>query len=113
MEISDFSYWLWPALSLAVYLWLWTLLRYCRFTSKAHTSASEPIDRPAEAEDELKKSMPCRNRGVPGIPRNWFVLWATWKETHNLKWVLTSLLMSLITASMITFLVYQGDSYRV
>jgi ferrous iron transport protein B len=35
-------------------------------------------------------------------------VWATWKETHSLKWTLMSLLVPLVTASMITLLVYQG-----
>jgi len=35
-------------------------------------------------------------------------VWATWKETRSLKWTLMSLLVSLVTASAITFLVYQG-----
>lgn len=35
-------------------------------------------------------------------------VWATWKETRSLKWLLMSLLVSLTTASVITFIVYQG-----
>ncbi|MEA3345681.1 MAG: ferrous iron transport protein B [Chloroflexota bacterium] len=35
-------------------------------------------------------------------------VWATWKETRSLKWTLMSLLVPLVTASVITFLVYQG-----
>jgi len=35
-------------------------------------------------------------------------VWATWKETHSLKWTLASLLVSLATASVITLLVYHG-----
>jgi len=35
-------------------------------------------------------------------------VWATWKETRSLKWTLMSLLVSLLTASVITLLVYQG-----
>jgi ferrous iron transport protein B len=35
-------------------------------------------------------------------------LWATWKETRSIKWTLMSLLVSLVMASAITFLVYQG-----
>lgn len=35
-------------------------------------------------------------------------VWATWKETGSLKWTLMSLLVSLVTASVITFVVYQG-----
>ena len=35
-------------------------------------------------------------------------IWATWKETRSLKWLLLSLLVSLTTASVITFIVYQG-----
>ena len=35
-------------------------------------------------------------------------VWATWKETRSLKWMLMSLLVSLVTASTITFLVYHG-----
>lgn len=35
-------------------------------------------------------------------------VWATWKETRSLKWILISLLVSLTTASVITFIVFQG-----
>lgn len=35
-------------------------------------------------------------------------VWATWKETRSIKWTLTSLLVSLLTASVITLVVYQG-----
>jgi ferrous iron transport protein B len=35
-------------------------------------------------------------------------VWATWKETRSLKWMLMSLLVPLVTASVITFAVYQG-----
>jgi ferrous iron transport protein B len=35
-------------------------------------------------------------------------VWATWKETHNVKWTLMSLVVPLVTASAITFLVYEG-----
>ncbi len=35
-------------------------------------------------------------------------VWATWKETRSFKWLLMSLLVSLTTASIITFIVYQG-----
>jgi ferrous iron transport protein B len=35
-------------------------------------------------------------------------VWATWKETRSLKWTLLSLLVPLVTASLITFVVYQG-----
>jgi ferrous iron transport protein B len=35
-------------------------------------------------------------------------VWATWKETHSLKWTLMSLLIPLMMASAITFLAYEG-----
>ncbi|NOR54038.1 MAG: hypothetical protein GQ536_08125, partial [Candidatus Aminicenantes bacterium] len=35
-------------------------------------------------------------------------VWATWKETRSLKWLLMSLLVSMSMASIITFIVYQG-----
>ena len=35
-------------------------------------------------------------------------VWATWKETRNLKWTLMGSVVPLVTASVITFLVYQG-----
>ena len=35
-------------------------------------------------------------------------VWAMWKETRSPKWILVSLLTSLATASLLTFLVYQG-----
>jgi len=35
-------------------------------------------------------------------------VWATWKETRSIKWTLMSLLVPLMTASAITFLVYEG-----
>jgi ferrous iron transport protein B len=35
-------------------------------------------------------------------------VWATWKESLSVKWTLTSLLVSLLMASAITVLVYQG-----
>jgi ferrous iron transport protein B len=35
-------------------------------------------------------------------------VWAAWKETRSLMWTLMSLLVPLVTASAITFLVYQG-----
>jgi ferrous iron transport protein B len=35
-------------------------------------------------------------------------VWATWRETRSLKWLLMSLLVSLLMASVITFIVYQG-----
>jgi ferrous iron transport protein B len=35
-------------------------------------------------------------------------VWATWKETRSLKWTLMGLLVPLVTASVITFAVYQG-----
>ncbi len=35
-------------------------------------------------------------------------VWATWKETRSLKWTLMSLLVPLVTASVITSLVYEG-----
>jgi len=35
-------------------------------------------------------------------------IWATWKETRSLKWTLMSLVVSLLTASAITIMVYQG-----
>jgi ferrous iron transport protein B len=35
-------------------------------------------------------------------------VWATWKETHSLKWTLMSLLVPLMMASAITFLTYEG-----
>ncbi|MEA3375645.1 MAG: ferrous iron transport protein B [Chloroflexota bacterium] len=35
-------------------------------------------------------------------------VWAIWKETRSLKWTLMGLLVPLTTASVITFLVYQG-----
>jgi ferrous iron transport protein B len=35
-------------------------------------------------------------------------VWATWKETRSLKWLLMSLLVSMTMASIITFIVYQG-----
>jgi len=38
-------------------------------------------------------------------------VWATWKETRSLKWVLMSLLVPLVTASLVTFLVYQGGLF--
>jgi ferrous iron transport protein B len=34
-------------------------------------------------------------------------VWATWKETRSLKWTLMSLYLPLITASVITLLIYQ------
>jgi len=34
-------------------------------------------------------------------------VWATWKETRSIKWLLMSLLVSLSMASVITFVVYQ------
>lgn len=35
-------------------------------------------------------------------------LWTIWKETRSLKWTLMGLVVPLVTASAITFLVYQG-----
>ena len=35
-------------------------------------------------------------------------VWATWKETRRIKWLLMSLIVSLTMASIITFIVYQG-----
>jgi ferrous iron transport protein B len=35
-------------------------------------------------------------------------VWATWKETRSIKWTLTGLLVSLLTAIVITVVVYQG-----
>jgi ferrous iron transport protein B len=35
-------------------------------------------------------------------------VWATWKESLSVKWTLMSLLVSLVTASAITVLLYQG-----
>ena len=35
-------------------------------------------------------------------------VWATWKETRSVKWTLMGLLVPLVTASVITFAVYQG-----
>jgi len=35
-------------------------------------------------------------------------VWATWKETRIIKWLLVSLLVSMTMASVITFIVYQG-----
>ena len=35
-------------------------------------------------------------------------VWATWKESLSVKWTLTSLLVSLLMASVITVIVYQG-----
>jgi ferrous iron transport protein B len=35
-------------------------------------------------------------------------VWATWKETRSLKWTLMGLLVPMVTASAITFLVYEG-----
>jgi ferrous iron transport protein B len=35
-------------------------------------------------------------------------VWATWKETRNLKWTLLSLVVPLVMASAITLVVYQG-----
>jgi ferrous iron transport protein B len=35
-------------------------------------------------------------------------VWAIWKETRSLKWTLMGLVVPLTTASVITFLVYQG-----
>ncbi|MEA3375352.1 MAG: ferrous iron transport protein B [Chloroflexota bacterium] len=35
-------------------------------------------------------------------------VWAIWKETRSLKWTLMGILVPLTTASVITFLVYQG-----
>jgi len=35
-------------------------------------------------------------------------VWATWKETRSIKWTLTSLLVSLLAAMVITLVVYQG-----
>jgi ferrous iron transport protein B len=35
-------------------------------------------------------------------------VWATWKETRSIKWTLTSLLVSLLAAIVITMGVYQG-----
>jgi ferrous iron transport protein B len=38
-------------------------------------------------------------------------VWATWKETRSLKWMLMSLLVPLVTASLVTFLVYRGGLF--
>jgi ferrous iron transport protein B len=35
-------------------------------------------------------------------------VWATWKETRSIRWTLTSLLVSLLTAIVITLIVYHG-----
>ena len=35
-------------------------------------------------------------------------VWAVWKETRSIKWTLMSLIVPLVTASAITFAVYQG-----
>jgi len=35
-------------------------------------------------------------------------VWATWKETRSIKWLLMSLFVSMMMASIITFIVYQG-----
>mgnify|MGYP000167911734 CR=1 FL=1 len=35
-------------------------------------------------------------------------VWAMWRETRNPKWTLMGLVVPLVTASVITFLVYQG-----
>jgi ferrous iron transport protein B len=35
-------------------------------------------------------------------------VWATWKETRNLKWTLLSLVVPLLMASAITLVVYHG-----
>jgi ferrous iron transport protein B len=37
-------------------------------------------------------------------------VWATWKETRSLKWTAVSIVLPLITASLITILIYQGGS---
>ena len=37
-------------------------------------------------------------------------VWATWKETRNLKWTIVSLLLPLAMASAITFVIFQGGS---
>jgi ferrous iron transport protein B len=35
-------------------------------------------------------------------------VWATWKETLSVKWTLMSLVIPLVTASVVTLVVYQG-----
>ena len=37
-------------------------------------------------------------------------VWATWKETHSLKWTTVSIILPLVIASAITILIYQGGS---
>jgi len=50
MEISNFSSWFWPSLSLLLsVLWLWTLLRQRKATPTLGSAC-----RPVEAEDALK-----------------------------------------------------------
>lgn len=38
-------------------------------------------------------------------------VWATWKETLSIKWTLTSLLISLVAAVVITMVAYQGGRF--
>jgi Fe2+ transport system protein FeoA/Mn-dependent DtxR family transcriptional regulator len=55
MEISNLSYWFWPALSfLLAVLWLWTLLRQRRGAPASRTSVPGLTPRLVEAEDALK-----------------------------------------------------------
>ena len=55
MEMSNLSYWFWPALSfLLAILWLRTLLRQRRAAPTIRTSATGWTHRPVEAEDALK-----------------------------------------------------------
>jgi Fe2+ transport system protein FeoA/Mn-dependent DtxR family transcriptional regulator len=55
MEMSDLSYWFWPALSfLLTVLWLWTLLRQRRGALVSRTSGPGLMPRLVEAEDALK-----------------------------------------------------------
>lgn len=35
-------------------------------------------------------------------------VWAAWKETHSIKWVAMSLAVPLLTATLLTLLIYQG-----
>ena len=64
MEISSFSHWFWPALSLLLaILWLWTLLRQRRAAPTAQASAPGPIYRPVEAEDALKMAYTLQGEG--------------------------------------------------
>jgi len=55
MEMSNLSYWFWPALSfLLAVLWLWTLLQQRRGAPASRTSVPGLTPWPVEAEDALK-----------------------------------------------------------